>query len=159
MLKKIVLALVVLLVLVQFVPHSVFPTTNPPVNQADTLEAHAQAPTPEVAAILKRSCYNCHSNSTVWPWYSKVAPVSWLVSGDVTEGRGEVNFSEWARYDAKRAARKLQNICQQVERGEMPLWYYTPLHPDAKLSAADRVAICGWTTAQRQAPVRVQPQP
>jgi Haem-binding domain len=153
-LKKIVLALLILFVLVQFVPRSVFPITNPPVIQADTVEARAVALTPQVAAILKRSCYDCHSNTTVWPWYNKVAPVSWLLSSDVSEARGNVNFSEWGRYDAKRAAAKLQNICEQVDRGEMPLWYYTPLHPKTKLSAADKTAICAWTHAELGAPAR-----
>ena len=148
MLKKIVVALAVLLVLIQFVPQKVFPTANPPVDPANTIEARAHALTPPVEAILKRSCYDCHSSQTVWPWYGKVAPVGWLLSHDVKEGRREVNFSDWARYNPKRAAHKLGEICEQVGRGEMPLWYYRPMHPGAKLSAADTSAICAWTQAE-----------
>jgi cytochrome c551/c552 len=150
-LKKIILVLAILFVLAQFVPQRVFPTTNPAENPADTVEARAHALTPQVGAILHRACYDCHSDRTVWPWYSKVAPVSWLVSNDVTEARGEVNFSNWAQYNPKREARKLQHICQEVEHGDMPLWYYRPMHPNAKLSEADKKAICDWTRAETQA--------
>jgi Haem-binding domain len=152
MLKKIVLALVVLLVAIQFVPQRVFPTTNPPIAPANTVEARTHALTPPVASILKRACYDCHSSQTVWPWYGKVAPISWLLSHDVSEGRREVNFSDWARFNPQRAARKLDKICEEVESGEMPLWYYRPMHAEAKLSAEDRNAICGWTRAEGAAP-------
>jgi hypothetical protein len=148
-LKKILIALAVLVVLAQLVPQSVFPTTNPPVNPANAVDARTHSLTPAVAAILQRSCYDCHSNRTVWPWYSKVAPVAWLISNDVTEGRNEVNFSDWAQYNPKRAARKLQEICEQVERGDMPLWYYRPMHRGTTLSAIDKDAICAWTKAER----------
>jgi cytochrome c551/c552 len=155
--KKIFLVLIVLFVLAQFVPKSVFPLTNPPVNPADTVEARVHTLTPQVAAILHRSCYDCHSYRTVWPWYSKVAPVSWLLSNDVSEGRRHVNFSDWAQYTPQRAAAKLRNICDQVEEGDMPLWYYRPMHPNTKLSAADRSAICAWTRTASQAVTAEQP--
>jgi hypothetical protein len=149
MFKKTVLAAAILLLLIQLVPKSIFPTTNPPVNAAETLEASAQAPPPEVDAILKRACYNCHSNDTVWPWYSRVAPVSWLVSNDVSEGRHHMNFSEWGTYDAKSVAHHLQHICEEVDSGDMPLWYYRPMHPNSKLTAANKSAICAWTRGQK----------
>jgi cytochrome c551/c552 len=146
--KKILIALAALAVLIQLVPQSVFPTTNPPVNPTNTIESRAHALSPAVAAILQRSCYDCHSSRTVWPWYSKVAPVAWLVSNDVTEARREVNFSDWAQYNPKRAAHKLKEICEQVDRGDMPLWYYRPMHPNSKLSAADKSAVCAWTWSE-----------
>jgi len=146
--KKILIALAALAVVIQLVPQSVFPTTNPPVNPANTIESRAHALSPAVAAILARSCYDCHSNRTVWPWYGKVAPVAWLVSNDVTEARREVNFSNWAQYNPKRAAHKLKEVCEQVGQGEMPLWYYLPMHPGSKLSAADKSAVCAWTRAE-----------
>lgn len=148
MFKKILIALAALVVVIQLVPQSVFPTSNPPVSQANTVESTAHALTPAVTAILERSCYDCHSNRTVWPWYSKVAPVAWLVSNDVTEGRGELNFSNWGQYNPKRASHKLQEICEHVEQNEMPLWYYKPMHPASKLSAADKSAVCAWTRAE-----------
>ncbi len=152
MLKKIVLlSIVLLLVLVQFFPRRVFHRANPPVNPANSIEARAHALTPAVAGILQRACYDCHSHRTVWPWYSRVAPVGWLMSHDVRQGRREVNFSDWARYNPKRAAHKLQEICERVEEGEMPLWYYQPLHPASKLSAADKQAVCAWTRQESAA--------
>jgi cytochrome c551/c552 len=147
-LKKILIALAALVVLIQLVPQSVFPTANPPVKPTNTVETRAHALTPAVAAIVERSCYDCHSNRTVWPWYAKVAPVAWLLSHDVKEGRRELNFSDWAQYNPKRAAHKLEEICEHVEQGEMPLWYYQPMHPASKLSAADKSAVCAWTRAE-----------
>lgn len=149
MLKKILIALAALAVLIQLVPQSVFPTTNPPVNPANTVEARTHTLTPPVNAILERSCYDCHSNRTVWPWYAKVAPFAWLLSNDVQEARREVNFSDWAQYNPTRSAHKLQQICEQVEQGDMPLWYYLPMHHAAKLSADDKSAVCAWTRAER----------
>jgi hypothetical protein len=149
---KIVAVLVVAFLLIQFVPSSVFPLTKPPVSPGDTLAANARTLTPAVLGILERSCNDCHSNQTVWPWYSRVAPVSWLLSHDVTEGRRQLNLSEWAKYPPKRAANKLREICEQVERGEMPPWYYVPMHAPAKLTDADRKAICAWTRQEGAAP-------
>lgn len=114
--------------------------TNPPV------ESEVPAPA-NVHAVLKRACYDCHSNETVWPWYSHVAPASWLVAHDVHEARKHLNFSTWNRYEPKRQARKLNEVWEEVEEGEMPLWYYLPLHRDAVLSAEDRELLRAWATA------------
>ena len=84
--------------------------------------------------ILHRSCFDCHSNETKWPWYSYVAPVSWLVADDVYEGRRHMNFSLWADYNTK-----------LVEIGEMPLWFYLPLHPTAELLPEDVQVIVSWS--------------
>ncbi len=149
--KKILIAVVVVLVLIQFVPQSVFPLTNPSSKREDSLERSAKALTPEVSKILDRSCRDCHSNLTTWPWYSKVAPVFWLLSSDVTEGRKELNLSEWGQYTPRRKDHKLKAICDQVERGEMPLWFYLPMHPVARLSEGDKKAICDWAKRERAA--------
>jgi hypothetical protein len=117
---------------------------NPPVDESKTLRANSQL-TPEVGAILERSCNDCHSNQTVWPWYSQLAPVSWLLTRDVNEGRRNLNLSEWGKYNQRQAARKLKEMCEQVEHDEMPLWFYLPLHPTAKLTDADRKTLCDWT--------------
>jgi cytochrome c551/c552 len=138
---KLALAFVVgFLVVAQFFRPSV---ANPPTDPARTLLARTPVP-PAVEKIFKRACYDCHSNSTVYPWYSKVAPVSWLLVSDIHEGRREVNFSEWETYEPKRKLRKLKEICDQVREGDMPLKMYLPMHPNAKLSDADRAAICAW---------------
>ncbi len=123
--------------------------TNPKVDEAKTLRAGARVP-PEVAAVLERSCNDCHSSETRWPWYSNVSPVSWFLKRHVEEGRRELNFSEWGGYTPRRRERKLHEICQQVEAGEMPLRSYLPLHPSARLSDADRRLLCDWARAEEE---------
>jgi hypothetical protein len=101
-----------------------------------------------VESILKRSCYDCHSNHTVWPWYTAVAPVSWLVADDVTKGRKKMNFSEWAKIpDAKKEAR-LNEICEQIKSDEMPLPKYLTIHGDAKLTQTDKDILCKWVETE-----------
>ena len=147
------ITLVVLLVVSQAVRPA---KTNPPIDESRTIQAHAEV-TPEVFAILERSCYDCHSNKTIWPWYSQVAPVSWLLVSDVNDGRKDLSFSGWARYDAKRAARKLQEICEQIEKGEMPLKSYVLIHPAAKLSDSDKKILCDWAKEERERVIASQP--
>ena len=113
-------------------------TVNPPV------EGDVAAP-PPVDTILRRACYDCHSNQTVWPWYSQIAPLSWLLANDVKEGRRELNFSKWSTYDAKKRAKKLTEIAKEVGEGEMPPWYYVLVHSDAKLAGTDRDTVRVWT--------------
>jgi hypothetical protein len=142
-LKKIVLALVVLFVAIQFVRPS---RTNPPINP--NLEIGAVHPmAPDVESIFTRSCNDCHSNRTVWPWYSEVAPSSWLVAGDVNEGRSKMNLSEWATYPAKKRSDLLKDMCEEVSRGKMPMGTYLLMHPVARLTPADVNGLCQWTKA------------
>lgn len=112
------------LLLIQVVPFG--DRTNPPVTQEPAWDS------PRTRELAKRACFDCHSNETVWPWYSYVAPVSWLVLHDVEEGREHLNFSEFDRpqKDAHEAA-------EQVEMGEMPLPIYLPTHPEARLTDAE----------------------
>ena len=105
--------------------------------------------TPEVAAIFERSCRDCHSNKTVWPWYTNVAPISWWLSNHVNEGRRDLNMSEWGRLPRDRQERKLRQICDQIEDGEMPLSTYLPMHPAARLSEQDKKTVCDWTESER----------
>jgi hypothetical protein len=112
--------------------------SNPPV------VADLAAP-PAVDAVLRASCYDCHSNETRWPWYSGVAPVSWLVSRDVEEARDRLNFSLWGTYEAKRQQRLAEEIWDEVEKGEMPLTSYLLAHPDARLSDEDRATLAVWS--------------
>jgi hypothetical protein len=93
-------------------------------------------------AVMDRACRDCHSNDTTWPWYSRVAPVSWLVARDVRVGRKELNISEFGTYNEKKQQRKLEDACKQVREGEMPMWIYTLQHADAKLRPGDVEAIC-----------------
>ena len=122
--------------------------TNPPIDPSKTLEAHLRV-TPEAESILKRSCNDCHSNATVWPWYSNLAPASWLVVRDVREGQRHMNLSTWPASDPAREGRLLNNICREVTTGDMPLWFYLPMHPNARLSQTDVKTLCDWTAAER----------
>ena len=135
--RGILLAIPVLLAGVQFVPVG---RSNPAVE--------SEVPAPEnVRAILRRACYDCHSNETVWPWYSRVAPVSWLLVRDVREGRKELNFSAWNRMPAPQQVKKQKKIWEEVAEGEMPPWLYIGIHRNAALSAEDRSALRSWTLA------------
>lgn len=140
-LKWIGIILVVLLAAIQAIRPA---KTNPPVDETKTIRANTTM-SPEVAAILDRACNDCHSNKTTWPWYSQVAPVSWLLVGDVNDGRKDLSLSDWGTYDSKKKARKLKKICEEVETGGMPLRSYLLLHPAARLSDSDKQALCDWT--------------
>ncbi len=142
--KRAGIVTVVVLVLIQFVPVA---RTNPPVGQ----EVPASA---AVLSVLRRSCYDCHSNNTVWPWYSHVAPVSWLVARDVREGRRHVNFSTWDSRTPAQQAHAVREIGEQVEKGEMPMSIYLPLHPDARLSARDKQVLIDWAKSVGPEPPR-----
>ncbi|MDQ3282142.1 MAG: heme-binding domain-containing protein, partial [Acidobacteriota bacterium] len=128
--RILLIVLAIAFIAIQFVRPA---RSNPPVNASAVLQ-----PPPEVQAILKRSCYDCHSSETRWPWYSNIAPVSWWLKDHVDEGRKELSFSLWNTYSQKRRSRKLEEICDQVTQGEMPPKNYLVLHSDAKISDADR---------------------
>ncbi len=131
------IVLAAVLVLAQFVPVD---RTNPP------LGGEVPAP-PEVRAILKRACYDCHSNETVWPWYSRVAPVSWLVAYDVRHGRREFNFSAWNRLSAERRIKVAQKSLEEIRDDEMPPGIYVSMHPTARLSQGDLRILQQWAEA------------
>jgi hypothetical protein len=136
-LRRALLGIAVVLVAVQFVPVT---RSNPPV------ETEVPAP-PEVHAVLRRACYDCHSNQTVWPWYAHVAPVSWLVARDVQGGRRELNFSAWNRMSAEKQAERRKKASEEVSEGKMPPWFYVAVHRDAALSSQDRAVMRAWAEA------------
>ena len=143
---RIILIVFVVLVAIQLYRPA---KTNPAVDPTKTLHANTQMP-PDVAQAMEHSCTDCHTNQTVWPKYSYVAPVSWLVTDDVNEGRRHVNFSEWGTYSAQRQQAKLEDICNEVKDGGMPLKQYTWMHKGTALSQPQRDAICAWTKAEQQ---------
>jgi len=144
--KWVVIVLICLLVLIQLKRPA---RTNPLVDESQTIEAHTQMP-PQVKDILDRSCRDCHSHKTEWPWYTNVAPVSWWITDHVNEGRKNLNLSEWGKLDKDRQDKKLRQICDEVEDGAMPLSSYLPMHPKAKLSEQDKKTLCDWTAAERE---------
>ena len=115
---------------------------NPPV------ETEIPAP-PEVRQVLERACYDCHSNESKWPWYGYVAPASWLVAYDIEEAREHMNFSTWNRYDREEQLDLVEEIWEEVDEGEMPPFFYTPLHSHANLDANDRDLLRAWSQASR----------
>jgi len=123
-------------VLIQLIPvERSNPKTDP------NLEIKASV---EVVKIFKRSCYDCHSNETRWPWYSNIAPMKWFIARDVKIGRQWLNFSEWESYDEKKKRKLKKMIFTSIELA-MPLGPYLQAHPEAKLSAKDRETIRKWT--------------
>lgn len=136
--KKYFLILGAVLLLIQLVPVS---RTNPP-------ERNPIQPPPEVETILSRSCYDCHSNKTQWPWYSRVAPLSWWIVDHVNEGREHLNFSEWGAMSPEDQSEAMEEAVEEVEEGEMPLPTYLPAHPQAELSTDDIRILREWAAGQ-----------
>lgn len=138
MMRYVLLGVVFLLVGIQLVPVE---RTNPPVT------AEIQSPA-EVQAILKRACYDCHSNETIWPWYSYIAPISWRVAGHVDHGRGDLNFSTWGDLPTDEHEKLRQEIGEEVEKGGMPLPDYLRMHSEARLSQQDVATLTAWARQQ-----------
>ncbi len=135
--NKILLGLLAVAVFIQLIP---VPKTNPPVT------GEIAAP-PEVKAVLRKSCYDCHSNETAWPWYSRIAPGSWLLYRDVTQGRRTMNFSAWQQMPQDRQNRRRKGVWDEVASGDMPLWFYKPLHPASKVTDEDKAILKAWSDA------------
>lgn len=119
--------------------------SQPPVVQAETIDAVIKVPA-DVQAIFGRACNDCHSNTTRYPWYSYVQPSGWFLQSHITDGKRHLNFSTFATYNDARRAKKIEEICEQVSSGEMPLPSYLWIHGDAKLSESDKKTICDWTS-------------
>jgi hypothetical protein len=129
------------LLLIQFIPIDLPPVSND--NAGDIIKSGIVSQ--DVATLLKTSCYSCHSNETKYPWYSYVAPSSWLVNRDVRKARDEMNFSTWTDYEQRKMIRKLDDIATEVGEGNMPMPIYTLMHPSANLSDTQRELIVAWT--------------
>ena len=132
--RRVVLVLSVLVVAMQFVPVT---RTNPPV----VGDLGALEPT---RSVLRAACYDCHSRETVWPWYARVAPVSWLLAHDVSEGREHLDFSAWTSLGPRRRAKLLGEMAEEVEEGEMPPFLYRAVHPEARLDDVTHAALVAW---------------
>lgn len=133
--------LFIVLIIIQITPPRL-PETSPATE--NDLFNHASVPD-DIGNIIKNSCYDCHSNETHYPWYSYVAPVKWLISGDINGGRHELNFSNWNEMRLRDQVKILEDISEEVDEGEMPLKIYTIMHRNARLSKAERQKIVDWT--------------
>lgn len=118
-----------LLLLAQLVPYG-RDHTNPPGRTEPRWSS------PEVRDLAKRACFDCHSNETRWPWYTHVAPVSWLVQRDVDEGRSKLNFQEW-----QQPQKEAHEAAEEVQEGEMPMKIYLPMHPEARLTPEQKATL------------------
>ena len=143
--KKIVLFLLLVFIGIQFIrpARNISGQAVPAdITKLYSVPAHVQA-------ILKTSCYDCHSNNTQYPWYANVQPAGWLLAKHVKDGKAALNFNEFGNYTQRRQLNKLRSIASQVKDGEMPLQSYTWIHQDAKLSAAGKTLIIDWVTRTR----------
>lgn len=145
-LKYFVLALLVILVLFQLFPKPARNNSTP----FSSSDISRKYPLPaDVAAILKSSCYDCHSNNTVYPWYSNVQPVAMWLGNHIEDGKREINFSEFLATPVARQYKKMADIKEQVEGNDMPLSSYTLIHTYAKLSAAQKAVLIKWSAQVR----------
>ncbi len=138
--KKIIITLLVLLVIAQFF--------QPEKNEGEITSVQPfikeTKPNDTVHKILKTACFDCHSNSTRYPWYSSITPVNYWLADHVNHGKEELNFSEWATYSLKRKEHKMKEVWEEVEKGNMPLDSYTWTHADARLSNEEVAQVIEW---------------
>ena len=149
MIKKI-LKIVAIVLILAFVVIQFFRIDKaaPPVKQDETLQAAVNVP-PDISLILGRSCSDCHSNLTVYPWYVNIQPVAWFMKDHIDDGRRHLNFSVFNTYTPKKKAKKLEEICEQVESAEMPLPSYLWIHSDAVLKDTEAKALCDWANQEK----------
>ena len=141
--KKIGLGLIAVLVIIQLIR----PTRNSSTTESpNEISKYYQVPA-DIHAVLKKSCYDCHSNTTAYPWYSNIQPVGLWLQSHVNEGRGELNFDEFGSYDQKKAKHKFEEIEEVILEEEMPLESFTFIHRDAKLTPEQSASIAAWAGA------------
>ncbi|WP_430410846.1 heme-binding domain-containing protein [Kordia sp.] len=134
-----IVKIIAIVLLVAFVGIQFIPTTR---NQSEVVPKTDFMLINDVPNDIKNklrvSCYDCHSNNTIYPWYNKVQPVAWFLEDHIKEGKAELNFNEWDDYSNRRKNSKLKSIINQIENGEMPLDSYTLIHGNAKLSESEK---------------------
>lgn len=138
--KKILIALGIVLVGIQFFQPAKNTSATPSANHI----ANKYATPAEVRQILEQSCNDCHSNNTVYPWYAAVQPIAWWLADHVNEGKREINFDEFLTYSPKKAAHKLEEVSEMVKENEMPLKSYTLIHRNAVLTEQEKLALSSW---------------
>ena len=143
--KKIAWGLLIAFVVLQFIR----PAQNE--SSTDHLAVFLRETNPpgQVREILENSCYDCHSNHTIYPWYNGIAPISYWLADHIEHGRGHLNFSEWSAYDDKKKDHKLEEVVETIKSGAMPLREYTWTHREARLTGAQRKAVVEWAELTR----------
>jgi len=145
MIKKILVVLLIALIIIQFF--------HPKKNQASATQpnyvGNVFAIPADVQGILKKACNDCHSNNTVYPWYSKIQPVDWWLDHHVQEGKKELNLDDFSQRSLRFQYKKMEEIAEQVKEGEMPLNSYLWIHKDAKLTDDEKNKLINWANAIR----------
>jgi hypothetical protein len=141
MIKKIILLFLIAFIAIQF-----YPRNNNNVSKIKSVNALSISETSSdsVLQILKTSCYDCHSNNSVYPWYTNIQPFSWWINHHIYEGKESLNFDEWGTYTLKKKNHVLHEIEEQIEEGKMPLESYTLIHKNAILTQAQKSLIYDW---------------
>jgi len=138
--RKTLLIIVIFLVAIQFFrPQKNIAHSAP----ANAIEKHYAVPK-EIGLLLRSSCYDCHSNTTVYPWYSNIQPIAWWQQNHIIDGKKELNFDEFNSYNAKKKKHKLDEIVEVLQEDEMPLGSYTLIHSDAALSTQAKNELISW---------------
>lgn len=143
--NKILLAVLAVLVIIQFIQPEKNVNPGP---QPNAIFEHYPA-SDQVQAIVKKACFDCHSNNTNYPWYANVQPLAWWINDHVEDGKRHLNFSEFATYKPKKANHKLEETFEQVEQHEMPLESYTWIHSEARLTAEEQKLLIDWAKSTR----------
>ncbi len=144
--KRIIIILILVLIVIQFFRPEKNVSAGPFPNDISTVY-----PVPQnISSMFEHACNDCHSNNTRYPWYAEIQPVAWWLNDHVIEGKEELNFNEFATYRASKQYKKLDEIGEMVQKGEMPLKSYTLIHADARLSDADKQAIMDWANSTRE---------
>lgn len=138
--RNIIIGIIALLVLIQFFQ---IDKTNPPSDPKMDFIA-LEKPPANISAILKNACYDCHSNSTAYPWYTSIQPLAWWIRSHIRGGKQHLNFAEWGTYELDKKAHKMEEIAEEVEEKHMPTKSYTWMHAEAKLTDDQRKALAEW---------------
>ncbi|UJH67662.1 heme-binding domain-containing protein [Allomuricauda sp. SCSIO 65647] len=144
--KKIAVALLVVFVVMQFIRPDKNVTDDP--DYVAVFESETN-PSQEVKQLLETTCYDCHSDNTVYPWYNNIAPVSYWLADHIEHGKGHLDFSNWENYDAEKKDHKLEEIIEEVKEEKMPLKEYTWTHQEARLTQEQRETISAWAQEAR----------
>lgn len=138
--KKILLALLIVFIAIQFIQ----PARNKSGQVLPTNFAKVYTVPGNIQSILQNACYDCHSNSTSYPWYSNIQPMAWIMARHIKNGKEELNFSEFGSYTSRRQISKLKGIANQIKDNEMPIWSYKMMHKKANLTKEEKVLIIDW---------------
>ena len=144
--KKILIGIVILLIVIQFIQ----PAKNRGSAQSATDINHAVQVPDTVMSLLKTACYDCHSDSTRYPWYNHITPVNWWLRNHINEGKRHLNYTEFNTGTYKRRIRRLDETAEQVEKHDMPISSYLWIHKDARLNDAQRKLIIDWAKSAQQ---------